>query len=154
MISERTSSIAEGRSAIARDFCYPTAGYSSLAYLHELAVDEIKIDRSYVTRTTEDRSNGAIVRAAVELGHNLGLRVVAEGVENRQAWDLFALLGCDLAQGYHIAKSMSADEAEAWLSDPQVEISIIGGLASRGSQKDMSPPGSQVEVLVLDYVAT
>ena len=91
-------------------------GYSSLAYLKRLPVDEVKIDKSFVLDMTTDPDDEAIVRSTVDLGHNLGLRVVAEGVENRATWDRLAALGCDLAQGYHLSRPLPAEQLDAWLA--------------------------------------
>jgi diguanylate cyclase (GGDEF)-like protein len=85
-------------------------GYSSLAYLKRLPVDEVKLDKSFVLNMTGDVDDAAIVRSTIELAHNLGLQLVAEGVEDRETLELLATLGCDLAQGYHLARPMPADE--------------------------------------------
>jgi EAL domain-containing protein (putative c-di-GMP-specific phosphodiesterase class I) len=85
-------------------------GYSSLLYLMRLPVDEIKIDRSFVSGLATDPDSGAIVRSAVGLGHNLGLRVVAEGLQDRAAETILLEAGCDAAQGFLIGRPM--DEAE------------------------------------------
>jgi EAL domain-containing protein (putative c-di-GMP-specific phosphodiesterase class I) len=90
-------------------------GYSSLAYLQELAVDELKLDKSFVMRMTEDAGAAAIVRTTVDLAHSLGLTMVAEGVENQAALAELARLGCDLAQGYHISKPLPAEQLTSWL---------------------------------------
>ena len=90
-------------------------GYSSLAYLHRLPVDEIKIDKSFISAMAGDVSKSNIVRAAVDLGHSLRLEVVAEGVEDTQSWDLLTALGCDIAQGYYISRPLSAAAAEEWM---------------------------------------
>jgi diguanylate cyclase (GGDEF)-like protein/PAS domain S-box-containing protein len=92
-------------------------GYSSLAYLQRLAVDEVKIDKSFVIGLPGSSSSQAIVKTAAELGHNLGFEVVAEGVEDRRTWDTLAALGCDLAQGYFISKPMPAEQAQEWLKN-------------------------------------
>jgi diguanylate cyclase (GGDEF)-like protein/PAS domain S-box-containing protein len=85
-------------------------GYSSLLYLMRLPVDEIKIDRSFVSGLATDPDSGAIVRSAVGLGHNLGLRVVAEGLQDRAAEAILVEAGCDAAQGFLIGRPL--DEAE------------------------------------------
>jgi diguanylate cyclase (GGDEF)-like protein/PAS domain S-box-containing protein len=90
-------------------------GYSSLAYLHRLPVDEIKIDKSFISAMAGDVSKSNIVRAAVDLGHSLRLEVVAEGIEDAQTWDLLTALGCDVAQGYYISRPLSAAAAEQWM---------------------------------------
>jgi len=91
-------------------------GYSSLAYLKRLPVDEVKLDKSFVLAMTSDPDDAAIVRSTVELARNLGLRMVAEGVEDRETWDALAAMGCELAQGYHLAAPMPAAEATRWLA--------------------------------------
>jgi diguanylate cyclase (GGDEF)-like protein len=91
-------------------------GYSSLAYLKRLPVDEVKLDKSFVLGMTSDPDDRAIVRSTVELARNLGLRMVAEGVEDQATWDALAAMGCELAQGYHLASPMPAAEATAWLA--------------------------------------
>jgi diguanylate cyclase (GGDEF)-like protein len=91
-------------------------GYSSLAYLKRLPVDEVKLDKSFVLGMTSDPDDAAIVRSTVELARNLGLRMVAEGVEDQGTWDALAAVGCELAQGYHLARPMPAGQATAWLS--------------------------------------
>ncbi len=90
-------------------------GYSSLAYLHRLAVDAVKIDRSFVTRITSDENSAAIVRATADLGHALGLEVVAEGVEDELAWSRVRSVSCDSAQGYHIGRPMKGADMAPWI---------------------------------------
>jgi EAL domain-containing protein (putative c-di-GMP-specific phosphodiesterase class I) len=94
-------------------------GYSSLAYLKRLPVDEVKIDKSFVLDMSADPDDEAIVRSTVDLGHNLGLRVVAEGVEDEGTWHRLAALGCDRAQGFHLARPMPAEALEEWLTERQ-----------------------------------
>ncbi len=83
-------------------------GYSSLAHLKRLPVDTIKIDKSFVLDMTVDEADEAIVRSTIELAHNLGLRVVAEGVESAETWMRLGALGCDLAQGFHLSRPLPA----------------------------------------------
>jgi EAL domain-containing protein (putative c-di-GMP-specific phosphodiesterase class I) len=91
-------------------------GYSSLDRLRRLPVHELKIDRSFVKGMTGDGGEDtAIVRSTADLAHNLGLTVVAEGVEDQWTLDLLATFGCDLAQGYHIARPMPSAEFAVWL---------------------------------------
>jgi diguanylate cyclase (GGDEF)-like protein len=90
-------------------------GYSSLSYLKTLPVDVIKIDRSFVMAMASDESDAAIVQSTVELAHNLGLEVVAEGVEDAETLERLAQYGCDFAQGYFIARP--CDVAEFWKSE-------------------------------------
>ncbi len=91
-------------------------GYSSLNYLRRLPLDELKIDRSFVMQMLVDTNDFAIVHATTTLGKNLGLRVVAEGVEDRETFDKLAEFGCDEVQGYYIARPMSAVEFTRWLT--------------------------------------
>jgi EAL domain-containing protein (putative c-di-GMP-specific phosphodiesterase class I) len=90
-------------------------GYSSLCYLRELPIDEIKIDRSFVMRMSQEHDDVAIVRSTIDLGRNLGLDVVAEGVETRQIWDKLVELGCPTAQGYYLSRPVPADTFTEWL---------------------------------------
>jgi len=92
-------------------------GYSSLARLARLPVDELKIDRSFVAHMTTDRGHAAIVRSTVHLAHDLGLNVVAEGIELESQWDRLADLGCDEAQGYLPSKPIPARELEEFLAE-------------------------------------
>ena len=92
-------------------------GYSSLTRLRSLPVHEVKIDRSFVRHLAERDDDQAIVRAVIGLGHDLGLRVVAEGVEDEASWRLLRELGCDLVQGYFLARPMPAEAMTTWLAD-------------------------------------
>ncbi len=91
-------------------------GYSSLAYLNHLPVDEIKIDHSFVSRLRADRGTQAIVQATIELGHNLGLRVVAEGVEGADVIGTLARMHCDLVQGHYVSWPLAGDDIAAWVA--------------------------------------
>lgn len=91
-------------------------GYSSLSYLRKLPVEEIKIDRSFVMDMLENENDEVIVKATVELAHNLGLKVVAEGVKNREIWKFLESMGCDIAQGHFISEPMPAECVIEWLS--------------------------------------
>lgn len=90
-------------------------GYSSMAYLRQLPVGEIKIDRSFVMEMKTGNSDQLIVRAIVDLAHNLRLRCVAEGVETQAVWQELCGLGCDIAQGYFMAKPMPEAKLIEWL---------------------------------------
>jgi diguanylate cyclase (GGDEF)-like protein len=90
-------------------------GYSSISSLKELLVAKIKIDRSFVRDMTSSHRDAVIVRSTIELGHNLGLKVVAEGVENEGAWEELKNLGCDSAQGFHMARPLDAEKFLDWL---------------------------------------
>jgi diguanylate cyclase len=97
-------------------------GHSSLAQLHALPVDELKIDRSFVQDVERSASNTAIVRSTIELAHNLGLKVVAEGIETPEAWTMLLRLGCDVAQGYLISRPMPAAAVDEWLRSQRAKL--------------------------------
>jgi diguanylate cyclase (GGDEF)-like protein len=90
-------------------------GYSSLSYLKKLPVSTIKIDKSFVLGMTRNENDAAIVRTSIDLGHNLGLEVVAEGVETEEVLKRLSELGCDTAQGHYISRPLSAAEFTEWL---------------------------------------
>jgi diguanylate cyclase len=99
-------------------------GYSSLAYLKRLPVQELKIDKSFVLKMERDADDAKIVRSTIDLGHNMGLKVVAEGLENLAVWELLAKMGCDQGQGYYISKPMPAEQLAGWLetwTPPQLQ---------------------------------
>lgn len=91
-------------------------GYSSLSYLSKLPVSELKIDKSFVMGMENNSNNTVIVQATIDLGHNLGLEVVAEGVETASSISLLQPLGCDTLQGYYFTKPLSAQEFNTWRS--------------------------------------
>jgi diguanylate cyclase (GGDEF)-like protein/PAS domain S-box-containing protein len=90
-------------------------GYSSLAYLGQLPVHLLKIDRSFVGSIAE--AGTAIVHSTIDLGHSLGLQVVAEGVEDWPTWDVLAKLGCDIAQGYFLSRAIPGEQFLAWADE-------------------------------------
>lgn len=90
-------------------------GYSSLAYLKRFPVNEIKIDKSFVIDMLNDVSDAVIVRSTIDLAHNMGMEVVAEGIESQDAWEKLAELGCNLGQGYHMCHPCSATDFEKWV---------------------------------------
>jgi len=92
-------------------------GYSSLAYLNRLGPDELKIDRSFIIGASAESSDGVIVRSIIELGHNLGLRVVAEGVETQATWDVLRRLNCDVIQGFLLGPAIPGDRLLEWAVD-------------------------------------
>jgi diguanylate cyclase (GGDEF)-like protein len=102
-------------------------GYSSLAYLRDLSATEVKIDKTFVMNAGTSVRDLAIVRAAAELGHSLGLEVVAEGVEDATTAGLMSESGCDLLQGFLILRPSPADELLAWSRRPQVWTSGLSG---------------------------
>jgi EAL domain-containing protein (putative c-di-GMP-specific phosphodiesterase class I) len=92
-------------------------GYSSLAHLKRLPVDELKIDKSFVLNLTESATDDlVIVRSTIELGHNMGLVVIAEGVETSESWAILKRLGCDMAQGYYMSPPLPAKKFGEWLA--------------------------------------
>jgi diguanylate cyclase (GGDEF)-like protein len=97
-------------------------GYSSLAYLKRLPVDELKIDKSFVQHMAADDNDAAIVRSTIGLAHDLGLRVVAEGIEDEATWALLAELGCDVAQGYFVSRPLPAAELGGWLQASRWQV--------------------------------
>jgi diguanylate cyclase (GGDEF)-like protein len=90
-------------------------GYSSLSYLKRLPVDALKIDKSFIQGMEENENDAVIVKSTIDLGRNLGLRVVAEGVETAEAWRQLVVLGCDVAQGYYLSRPVPAAELVAWV---------------------------------------
>jgi diguanylate cyclase (GGDEF)-like protein len=106
-------------------------GYSSLAYLKRLPVNELKIDKSFVLNMENDVGDTKIVRSTIDLGHNMGLRVVAEGIESEAVWRLLAELGCDQGQGYFMSRPIPGDQLIPWLEQWQAPIRVdttVGGV--------------------------
>ena len=91
-------------------------GYSSMTYLKKLLVAKIKIDKSFVMEMSTDKNDSVIVQSTIDLGHNLGMKVVAEGVENAESWARLKELGCDAAQGYYMSRPLSAEKFSDWLT--------------------------------------
>jgi EAL domain-containing protein (putative c-di-GMP-specific phosphodiesterase class I) len=91
-------------------------GHSSLSYLKRLPLDEVKIDRSFVTGMAVDPSDAAIVRSTIDLARHLGLDVVAEGVESEDVLDVLVALDCDVAQGFLLSRPLPADQLDGWLA--------------------------------------
>ncbi len=117
-------------------------GYSSLAYLKDLPVDELKIDRSFVRGMAGDAGARALVRAVIDLADDLGLRVVAEGVEDHGTWEVLAALGCDAAQGYHFCPPVPARDLLGFATgasegqlDGAERVRAEAALAERASQR-------------------
>jgi EAL domain-containing protein (putative c-di-GMP-specific phosphodiesterase class I) len=106
-------------------------GYSSLAYLDRLPVDEVKIDRSFVHRLERESADATIVRATVSLAHELGLTVVAEGVETELARTLVCGLGVDLYQGFGLARPMPASDVMTWLTRHEHVVTDAAASRSR-----------------------
>ena len=89
-------------------------GHSSLAQLRDIPFDELKLDRSFISGAAEDSALRAIVEATLAMARQLGMKSVAEGVETRADWDFLRALGCDVAQGYFIARPMSGTDVLGW----------------------------------------
>jgi len=90
-------------------------GYSSLSYLKRMPVDELKIDKSFVMGMTNHKDDETIVRSTIDLGHNMGLKVVAEGVETEEMLEQLKEMRCDLVQGYHLSRPLPPAKLELWL---------------------------------------
>jgi diguanylate cyclase (GGDEF)-like protein len=112
-------------------------GYSSLANLRRLPIDELKIDRSFVSPMLSDESDLIIVRSTINLGHDLGLKVVAEGVEDEATLHRLGGLGCDFAQGYHFSKPLAPDAFNEWIGlparAPELLVTRPSGLSERAA---------------------
>jgi diguanylate cyclase (GGDEF)-like protein len=113
-------------------------GHSSLAYLKRLPLDEVKIDRSFVAGMAEDENDAVIVRSTIDLARNLGLSVVAEGVETAEIMDGLAALRCDTAQGFHVSRPLPADRLVRWLRDQAVSVSLRGPALKPSSSRPSS----------------
>lgn len=105
-------------------------GHSSLAYLKTLPVDELKIDKSFVIHMTQETSDAVIVRSTIDLAHNLGLSVVAEGIESEEHLQALRDLGCDVGQGFHIARPMPHEVFDKWLKERMTAIPASGDSAT------------------------
>jgi diguanylate cyclase (GGDEF)-like protein len=112
-------------------------GYSSLASLKRLPVNEIKIDRSFVMNMAAEESDAVIVRSTIDLAHNLGLRVVAEGVETEEIYGLLAGLNCDVVQGYYLSRPIPAAEIPSWFGQAPI-ASRQGRVATSGTKTAVS----------------
>ncbi|GAA3253896.1 hypothetical protein GCM10010532_102630 [Dactylosporangium siamense] len=99
-------------------------GYSSMVYLKQLPVDELKVDRAFVMHMDTDRDDAMLVRGAIELGHNLGMTVVAEGVEGAAHVAALRDLGCDIAQGYHYARPMPGADLTEWIRSQDLTSAV------------------------------
>src|SRR5712692_695797 len=113
-------------------------GYSSLTYLQRLPVYAVKIDRSFIGDMLHDSSSRTIVKATVDLAHGLGLKVVAEGVENRETFDILAAMGCDSVQGYHIGRPMTSAKMLEWaVRNRDERIVELDELRARRLRRDL-----------------
>ena len=114
-------------------------GYTSLGQLSELPLSELKIDKSFVLNLATSPSDAAIVRSVIDLGHNLGMEVVAEGVEDEEALRLLLELGCDITQGFWFSRPLPADQVAGWIAG-QVAAARAGGAASRAAWTAATQP--------------
>lgn len=112
-------------------------GFSSLAYLKSLPLDELKIDKSFIMGMIHDENDSVIVHSTINLAHNLGLTVVAEGVENKDIYELLGSMGCDVVQGYYLGRPMPAGELERWLKESPWKMSADGEPPDNPSQAGM-----------------
>ena len=125
------------------------AGYTSLGQLTKLPVSELKIDRSFVMTMAEDPGNAMIVQSVIDLGHNLGMTLVAEGVETEQSLTTLAGLTCDVAQGYHICRPIPADAFDVWCAERTLTVprparpsEAPSSITAEASDGDLArPPG-------------
>jgi diguanylate cyclase (GGDEF)-like protein len=113
-------------------------GYSSLAYLKRLPVDELKIDKSFVSDMEENENDAVIVRSTIDLAHNLGLKVTAEGVEDKETWITLSVLGCDQSQGYWMGKPMPIEKLEGWLKESVYSRGPTGSLHVIGMRQNIA----------------
>jgi len=129
-------------------------GYSSLAYLHRLPVNELKLDRSFVANVAADQSNSIIVRSSIAMAHSLGLTVVAEGAEDEVTCAILADAGCDAVQGYYFSPPLGREDLLRWFAThPRLKFSreipstrplrIIPGRLEEGPQAELET-GSQL----------
>jgi diguanylate cyclase (GGDEF)-like protein len=112
-------------------------GYSSLANLRRLPIDELKIDRSFVSPMLRDESDLIIVRSTINLGHDLGLKVIAEGVEDEPTLERLAVLGCDLAQGYHLSRPLPSEAFNAYLFEQAERIAAAARMLRDGGALEL-----------------
>jgi diguanylate cyclase (GGDEF)-like protein len=103
-------------------------GYSSMAYLKLLPLDELKVDRSFIADLPSNPDDTILIRSAVDLGHNLGMKVVAEGVEDGSTLQTLRDLGCDVVQGYYLGRPMARDQLDDWLAARE----SVGAIPSLG----------------------
>ncbi len=99
-------------------------GYSSLAYLRDLPIDELKLDRSFITPMSDDPRAVALVSSVISLAHSVGVLLVAEGVENGHAYRTLTRVGCDQAQGFYLAKPLPAEKLELWLAEREYPAEV------------------------------
>jgi diguanylate cyclase (GGDEF)-like protein len=128
----RTAEVLEGLASLGVRLSIDDfgTGYSSLAYLKQLPVTEIKVDKSFVRDIATDDEDAAIVEAIIQMAHTLRLQVVAEGVEDQDAQDRLARLGCDLFQGYHLGRPLRDKDFTAWLTRQPTRLARLHAVPS------------------------
>jgi len=114
-------------------------GYSSFAYLTKLPVSCIKIDKSFVLNIETDRDSSVIVKSIIDLGHNLGLKVVAEGVETVEAKKMLRGFQCDEGQGYYFCRPVPGDAMTKFLLEPPLTVAMHSSVATTRAQNHFSP---------------
>jgi EAL domain-containing protein (putative c-di-GMP-specific phosphodiesterase class I) len=114
-------------------------GYTSLAYLRRLPVNELKIDKSFVMNMMRVNDDAVIVRTIIELAHNLGLQVVAEGVEDAETWHALRQLGCNIAQGYHMSRPIDPAALETWFDESSWGLPSGRALSAAGAADGHRP---------------
>jgi EAL domain-containing protein (putative c-di-GMP-specific phosphodiesterase class I) len=133
LITDPDASIAELAALSAKGFRLFIddfgTGYSSLGYLTRLPVNVIKVDHGFTMRMLEDTRAAAIVKSTIELAHNLGMTVVAEGTSSKEIWDALAGYGCDEAQGFYVAEPFPAADMGAWLKATGRRVHAAAGTA-------------------------
>jgi diguanylate cyclase (GGDEF)-like protein len=117
------------------------AGYTSLGQLKALPVSELKIDKSFVMTMIDDTVNDLIVKSVIDLGHNLGLTIVAEGIENEQTLAVLRNYGCDVGQGYYLSMAVPLSTLEAWLAERTPSLSSASQGKTSGPWSHRSPDG-------------
>jgi diguanylate cyclase (GGDEF)-like protein len=124
-------------------------GYSSMSHLKRLPLQEIKVDRSFVEHMRDDPNDAMIVAATVELGRNLGLRVVAEGVEDQATFQELARIGCDMAQGFQVSVPLPATEMTRWIEERGGESVIVStaSASTRREPSDVEPGRPHLQVV-------
>jgi len=100
-------------------------GYSSLGYLKNFPVQKLKIDSSFVQKMTTDKRDSALVHAIISLGHELGLKVCAEGIEGELHRTLLDAMGCDLGQGFLVSKPLPSNALKTWIEDNQAKHTFV-----------------------------
>jgi EAL domain-containing protein (putative c-di-GMP-specific phosphodiesterase class I) len=116
-------------------------GYSTMTYLKNLPVHELKIDRAFITNLTRDHNDAVIVKSAMDLGHDLGLSIVAEGVEDEATLLALKALGVDVAQGYHLGRPMPENLLQQWITDHSDALTLLTEIPVRAGDPSLETIG-------------